>query len=458
MRVLWLTIPLLLFAACLHAQGVGVNTPTPDPSAALEVQGVRQGFLVPRMPQSERDAIAAPAEGLLIYNTTTHCLNMWNASQWIEFCSTTPPCQEPPAPAAGSNSPVCLGRTLSLTASPVGGATYIWSGPDNYYNTTQNPSIASLQAHQVGTYTVRVFVAGCYSTTSAVTVTALPNPYTAVANFANTRYDAGSFTIGQRGFVVGGQNTSVFRYDADTDTWAARANFPTANYVDCDGWGDATYGYVLEGGSGTNKRLYRFDDAANTWTEISTYPGSAIQGRSVARIGNLVYVGLGNNSGGTKASDWWAYNIAANTCTARTGISGGGVGYAATFALGGKVYVVGGAKGTGFGSTSTQVKIYDPATDSWSDGTTYPGSNFGEGIGVAYGGYGYVGTGTTNGTDRLDAIYRYDPAANSWTQLPCNYPQGASEIQPFIMANGDVYLAGGWNGSANLQGVYRFTP
>jgi hypothetical protein len=53
MRTLCLTTCLLRFIACLHTQGMGVNTPTPDPSAAPEVQGVRQGFLVPHMPQSE---------------------------------------------------------------------------------------------------------------------------------------------------------------------------------------------------------------------------------------------------------------------------------------------------------------------------------------------------------------------------------------------------------------------
>jgi hypothetical protein len=40
---------------------------------------------------------------------------------------------------ASSNSPVCLGKTLTLTAS--GGTKYQWSGPNGFSSTLQNPVI-----------------------------------------------------------------------------------------------------------------------------------------------------------------------------------------------------------------------------------------------------------------------------------------------------------------------------
>jgi hypothetical protein len=54
----------------------------PAATAALDVQSTTKGLLVPRMTSTQRDAIVSPAEGLIIYNTTTHKLNVRAASAW----------------------------------------------------------------------------------------------------------------------------------------------------------------------------------------------------------------------------------------------------------------------------------------------------------------------------------------------------------------------------------------
>ncbi|MGC9330684.1 MAG: hypothetical protein ACP5DZ_02270, partial [Bacteroidales bacterium] len=45
----------------LFAQNVGINTTTPDESAMLDVVATDAGMLIPRMTQTQRDAIASPA-------------------------------------------------------------------------------------------------------------------------------------------------------------------------------------------------------------------------------------------------------------------------------------------------------------------------------------------------------------------------------------------------------------
>ena len=69
----------------LNAQ-VGIGTTTPDASAILEVKSTDKGFLPPRMTIAERDAIASPAEGLTIYNTTTKCLETYQGTFWASLC------------------------------------------------------------------------------------------------------------------------------------------------------------------------------------------------------------------------------------------------------------------------------------------------------------------------------------------------------------------------------------
>lgn len=60
----------------------GYGTMTPDASAVIDLTSTTKGFLPPRMTTTERDAISTPAEGLVIYNTTTQVLNFYNGSSW----------------------------------------------------------------------------------------------------------------------------------------------------------------------------------------------------------------------------------------------------------------------------------------------------------------------------------------------------------------------------------------
>lgn len=56
------------------------NGATISPSALLELDSVSRGLLIPRMTTAQRDAIASPASGLLIWNTTTDQLNVYRSS------------------------------------------------------------------------------------------------------------------------------------------------------------------------------------------------------------------------------------------------------------------------------------------------------------------------------------------------------------------------------------------
>lgn len=62
--------------------GISSTSITPHSSSILELRSTTLGFLPPRMTTTERDAIASPANGLVIYNTTTNLLNFYNGSTW----------------------------------------------------------------------------------------------------------------------------------------------------------------------------------------------------------------------------------------------------------------------------------------------------------------------------------------------------------------------------------------
>jgi hypothetical protein len=62
---------------------VGINTTTPDASAKLQVDSTTSGFLPPRMTNAERNAIASPQIGLIVYCIdVTEGLYVYKSSGW----------------------------------------------------------------------------------------------------------------------------------------------------------------------------------------------------------------------------------------------------------------------------------------------------------------------------------------------------------------------------------------
>jgi len=84
---------LLLFAAVIAVSfttfaQVGIGTTTPNASAALDITSTTSGLLPPRMTQVQRNAIATPAAGLIVYCTNCGAngeLQFYNGTSWVNM-------------------------------------------------------------------------------------------------------------------------------------------------------------------------------------------------------------------------------------------------------------------------------------------------------------------------------------------------------------------------------------
>lgn len=63
------------------------TTGTLDAAAALQVESTTKGLLFPRMTTTQRDAIASPPNGLLVYNSTTGAVNARAAGAWVALAT-----------------------------------------------------------------------------------------------------------------------------------------------------------------------------------------------------------------------------------------------------------------------------------------------------------------------------------------------------------------------------------
>lgn len=80
---------IILFVAFgeVNAQNVAINATgaAPAASAMLDVSSTTMGMLIPRMTTAQRTAIAAPATGLTVYDTTTGTYWYFNGTQWVQM-------------------------------------------------------------------------------------------------------------------------------------------------------------------------------------------------------------------------------------------------------------------------------------------------------------------------------------------------------------------------------------
>ena len=97
----------------LNAQVTVGSNKAPDVFSVLELisTGNNSGLRLTQMTTAQRDAmanatfIANPLSvGLVIYNTTTNCVEYWNGTRWIGLCEGSSPMVISPAPCAAINA------------------------------------------------------------------------------------------------------------------------------------------------------------------------------------------------------------------------------------------------------------------------------------------------------------------------------------------------------------------
>lgn len=90
-------LPVIAIALFANAQtntfpisgSAGIGTTTPNAKAMLDIVSTTKGVLLPRMTKAQRDAIASPVNGLLIYQTdNTKGFYFYNGSSWTAVTST----------------------------------------------------------------------------------------------------------------------------------------------------------------------------------------------------------------------------------------------------------------------------------------------------------------------------------------------------------------------------------
>lgn len=240
---------------------------------------------------------------------------------------------------------------------------------------------------------------------------------------------------------------SVQVYDTQTDTWALGPPLPLPLHHTMAAVADGKL-YIIGGEAGNpapgqsvfQNGTYMLDEEQDAWVPRAPMPTTRSGGGSGV-IDGKIYVAGGRPPHG---HDFAVYDPATDTWTELPNVPTQR-NHLGVEAINGKLYVAGGRFGGGVGSEMTDVlEIYDPATNSWSEGARLLAPRAGVTAAVANGCLYLIGG---EGNDAhpqgvFDLNERYDPVTDTWhSHAPL--PLAMHGITGAAFVDGWIYVPGG---------------
>ena len=421
----------LLCAATITQAQVGIGTTSPAASAQLDVTSTTKGLLPPRMTSTQRDAIASPVAGLMIWCTETLELQVYNGTRWINSTGSGPSCiligSDIDGEATGDRS----GYSVSLSSD---GSTVAIGA---YYNDGSASNAGQVRVYEniSGTWTqVGSDIDGEAANDQSGKSVSLSSDGSIVAIGAEGNAGNGSYS----GHVRIYKNISGTWTQQGSDIDGEAAN-DESGFVSLSSDGSTVaIGAPNNDGSGSNAGHVRvYENISGTWTQVgSDIDGEAANDRSGESVslssdGSVVAIGARYNDG--TAFDAGHVRVYENVSGTWTQVGADIDGEAANDYFGsvslssdGSTVAIGAYMNDGNGASAGRVRIYKNVSGTWTQlGADIDGEKAGDGMGelgsvslnsdgsiLAIGVSAADNTGVNKG-----GVYIYQYISGTWTQI-----------------------------------------
>ncbi|MEI9919910.1 MAG: galactose oxidase [Bacteroidota bacterium] len=287
------------------------------------------------------------------------------------------------------------------------------------------------------------------------------------------RSGAVSFVIGNKSYIGLGFNgdsyfTDIYEYDLDLGFWKTMTPFPGVTRERAVAFAIGSKAYI---GLGYNRDqttqeladFWEFDPAANTWTQLKDFGGSARYNSVSFVIDESAYVGLGND-GSNYLGDFWQYNPVDDSWTEVTSYKGQKREEASTFVLNGKAYVCGGRNN---GITDNDFYVFDPVAKSWTSlipttdvdwyaSFTTAVHRYGA-VTFTMNGMAYLATGINSTGVADNTAWQYSPVTQEWVQVTSFEGSSRTDAVAFLLS-GRPFVGTGQSGSSRFDDIWEFRP
>jgi hypothetical protein len=370
----------LLCVTTLTQAQVGIGTSSPNASAKLEISSTTQGLLPPRMTAAQRNAIANPATGLMVWCNDCGSngeIQIYNGTEWVNLIG-------------GSRQ--LTASTSKLGSDIDGEAANDWSG--NSVSISSDGTTVAIGAKNNGggalnAGQVRVYqnIAGTWTKIGADIDGEAAVDYSGYS--VSISSDGTTVAISAPGNDGGGSNAGQVRvYQNIAGTWTKigldidgeAANDWSGNSVAISSDGSTVaIGAPSNDGGGSNAGQVRvYKNIAGTWTKIGAdIDGEAANdnsGNSVAISSDGATVAIGapyNDGGGSNAGQVRVYQNIAGTWT-KIGAdidgeaAGDNSGNSVAISSDGTTVAIGAPTNDGNGSDAGQVRVYKNIASTWT--------------------------------------------------------------------------------------------
>ena len=269
---------------------------------------------------------------------------------------------------------------------------------------------------------------------------------------------AGSFSVGNNGYVYGGGSlysypyNRFWQYDPATGNWNAKSTCPENAGNQAVAFSAGGNGYVLYQkitGDSVN-RLWQYNPASNAWAQKAPFANSGLGVANVVfNYGSQIWVP------GNSAVSASIYNVAADSWSATQYdlfyLQGG-----CAFTIGDTVYNGCGIQpGIGNGTCEGTFALHDTLVDFTHNAPTIPGREYE--VAFVVNGKAYVGLGDDCNYNTLADMYEYDPAKATFTKV-ADFPGGPRKNATAFSIGGRGYIGTGQYFNYCYKDFWSFNP
>jgi len=296
-------------------------------------------------------------------------------------------------------------------------------------------------------------------------VNATEDSWTILEPMPTARSGLGVAVVDGKIYAIGGWNSRILSnnelYDPETDTWTTRQSMPTARYnfaiAVCQ---KKIYVFGGHGYVGEYENIIGstevYDPLTDTWETLESMPTARAE-LDANVVADKIYLidgdawPFGQSAGGLNE----VYDPSTNSWSTKSPIPTS-ITHFSSAVVDNKIYVI----DDGYSKTPIRTQIYDPETDSWSYGKRLPTATFMATVGATTGVLapkriyvigGEVGDGVATHLNQI-----YDPETDTWTNgISMPTPRWSLDV---AVVNDELYAIGGKDGDTRLAVNEKYTP